>query len=485
MIKVWRPHLTMGLMVLAFNLCLKPAFAQHEKNVIPQPKVSLDLASLKTLIQSNQVKTIDELVPLLPPQMKRNAMYVYSTNALNPQLVKPESPRVILFNEDASLILAFTRNPGAQSIQSGDDQLEIMSVNPTTKSFELRSPPFDGKNIPFATGDSPVNPTMCLKCHGTDPRPIFPSYNAWPGFFGSYAQNGAAVEGSTEFKYIKEYLTKHSKVDRYQYLDTSGFYYKEGASDVAPGYYIRSTGFENSVRFDSTDMSPPTVFDALLQERMNERLARKIYTHPMYAEFRRMIGYLGAPNSMLICGPVRDRMSKAFERLVGSDASKQKLASKLIHKLRDQIALDQRQKAADFARFNTPDPRVDPRGTIDVISENLYHWKNHPFNAMNKPAFEKQLVLIETVFANMGGFSNGDFNTHHLMPTIGTFHPYVGNLYQDEQFFQGVAERLAQMDPELQKIYAEGYCGRFGRGAWSDFEKLIVPTTTRSGLLFR
>ena len=104
---------------------------------------------LHALIEANHVTTVDQLVPLLPPYMKRNAMLVYKSHALHADRVTPAAPRAILFNEDASLIIAFTGNPGAAAIASGNDPLEVIRFDPTSHRFEMRDLVMDGVSSPF------------------------------------------------------------------------------------------------------------------------------------------------------------------------------------------------------------------------------------------------------------------------------------------------------------------------------------------------
>ena len=167
-----------------------------------------DFGALRNLIETNDVKTVNELVPLLPERMRRNALFVYDSHALKTHLVTPESPRVILFNEDSSLILALTRNPGAEAVARGEDTLEIISMNPSSHRYEMRDLEFNGKANPFAEAEPEVNPPLCSSCHGANPRPIFEAYNAWPGLFGSFSQKGGAAAGTPEYAFINRFLAE-------------------------------------------------------------------------------------------------------------------------------------------------------------------------------------------------------------------------------------------------------------------------------------
>ena len=144
-----------------------------------------DFPELEKIIRHNQITELDDLLGYLPPVMRKNALLAYDSRGLNRELVTLATPRIVLFNEDASLVLALTRNPGKKRIETGRDRLEISRFDPKARRFEFMELTFDGVNSPFSR-PVPKNPATCLGCHGQDPRPLFHDYNTWPGFYGSF-----------------------------------------------------------------------------------------------------------------------------------------------------------------------------------------------------------------------------------------------------------------------------------------------------------
>jgi hypothetical protein len=141
-------------------------------------------ARLQELLQKNPatglpVDSISELVPLLPPELRQNFTFVYDSRSPFRAGISPEFPRVILFTNDARLVLTFIgdeRQPGAEL-------LETMSFDYESATFELHAyllPAGERKSWRPSAEEA-----RCARCHGADARPIFDSYPLWPGYYGS------------------------------------------------------------------------------------------------------------------------------------------------------------------------------------------------------------------------------------------------------------------------------------------------------------
>jgi hypothetical protein len=141
-------------------------------------------ARLQELLQKNPatglpVDSISELVPLLPRELRENFTFVYDSRSPFRAGISPEFPRVILFTNDARLVLTFIgddRQPGAEL-------LETMSFDYESASFELHAyllPAGERKSWRPSAEEA-----RCARCHGADARPIFDSYPLWPGYYGS------------------------------------------------------------------------------------------------------------------------------------------------------------------------------------------------------------------------------------------------------------------------------------------------------------
>jgi hypothetical protein len=141
-------------------------------------------ARLQELLQKNPatglpVDSISELVPLLPRELRENFTFVYDSRSPFRPGISPEFPRVILFTNDARLVLTFIgdeRQPGAEL-------LETMSFDYESATFELHAyllPAGERKSWRPSAEEA-----RCARCHGADARPIFDSYPLWPGYYGS------------------------------------------------------------------------------------------------------------------------------------------------------------------------------------------------------------------------------------------------------------------------------------------------------------
>jgi hypothetical protein len=141
-------------------------------------------ARLQALLQSNPatgkpVDSISELVPLLPTELRKNFTFVYESRSPFRSAISPEFPRVILFTDDARLVLTFI----GDERQDGFDLLETMSFDDDHAKFD-----FHAYLLPAAQRRSwrpAAEDLRCARCHGADPRPIYDSYPLWPGYYGS------------------------------------------------------------------------------------------------------------------------------------------------------------------------------------------------------------------------------------------------------------------------------------------------------------
>src|SRR5215472_13431202 len=114
-------------------------------------------ARLRQLLARNPqtgqpVDSVSELVPLLPEELRQNFALVYDSRSPFKASITPERPRVILFTDDARLVLTFI----------GDE--------PAAQRRAWRPSAAEAK---------------CERCHGADSRPIYDSYPLWPGYHGA------------------------------------------------------------------------------------------------------------------------------------------------------------------------------------------------------------------------------------------------------------------------------------------------------------
>ncbi|MDH3639670.1 MAG: hypothetical protein OES09_14590 [Gammaproteobacteria bacterium] len=138
-------------------------------------------AHLVQLIESRGLQRIEDVLPHLPTELRRNYTLAYRSRSA--QEGSFEFPRAILFGRDAKFIIAFNGHPE----QRGFTDLEVLQFNDQRREFELYRISFADKVVYSAK-----NPKTCVACHGASPRPIWSSYEYaspdtrhWPGMYGS------------------------------------------------------------------------------------------------------------------------------------------------------------------------------------------------------------------------------------------------------------------------------------------------------------
>lgn len=127
-------------------------------------------------------QALETFVASLPAAMRSKYALVYQTrNLIQPASL--EAPRMLLFNEDSSVVLA---------IAPGHSTVEMMNYQGGEFVF---------KTLDTATGHIDHEPKTCFGCHAG--RPIWDSYPDWAGVFGS--DSGARTHEHAAFQ---EFLSK-------------------------------------------------------------------------------------------------------------------------------------------------------------------------------------------------------------------------------------------------------------------------------------
>jgi hypothetical protein len=187
-----------------------PARAQAQAQTLP----AWTYENLTQLIQSENIQSIEQLLPRLPEDLRANYILMHESRSL--QGASPQNPRVILFGNDARLTCAF--NGDAKQI--GFDSIEC---------FQFRDRAFDFRQIQFPTPENGLKQvvfskanqstdgkTSCTGCHREDPRPNWDGYDRWPGAFGSRDDR---VNGSFELENeLKAFNSKRDQHPRYRWL---------------------------------------------------------------------------------------------------------------------------------------------------------------------------------------------------------------------------------------------------------------------------
>ncbi|MBI3542302.1 MAG: hypothetical protein HY075_03370 [Deltaproteobacteria bacterium] len=163
------------------------------------------------------VESIEELVPNLPAEFRKNFTFMSKSESPHQAngAVSPQNPRTIMFSDDARMVIAFTTDPK----KPGFNTLEITEYQ-DDGSFKVRKVELPGAG----SGGKPdygkpphQEPKSCAACHGKDARPIWESFNLWPGAYGAQADQIGGDE--VETKNYEEFLKTKKNTGVFKYLD--------------------------------------------------------------------------------------------------------------------------------------------------------------------------------------------------------------------------------------------------------------------------
>jgi hypothetical protein len=221
-----------------------------------------DLASI---ITSKQVTNIDDLLANLPRDYVDGYALVYRTRALNQESVSPRRPRVLIFGQDAKLVLAYNSHFTGGKARLGDrETIETLEFNNATGRSYLREVEFNGLTVPDLT-QVRANPDRCLACHAATSSPhanpaytvrgLWDPYNSWAGAYGSLSrQDVDFIKLDTlEFLNFQEFLTEKPNNPRYDYLTLS----EKKLSQLGSGVGYDPTVMNDALTFSNGYSSNP------------------------------------------------------------------------------------------------------------------------------------------------------------------------------------------------------------------------------------
>jgi hypothetical protein len=185
---------------------------------------------LKRIIKEKQVTNIDDLLLHLPDGFTKGYTLIYRTRGLNQESVSPRRPRVLLFGQNAKLVLVYNSHSTGGKAKRGDvEAIETLEFDHVGGRSLLREIEFDGRSVPNLDAVK-VNPDRCLSCHAaTSDRYVQPEYtvrglwdpyNSWAGVYGSLSRNDRDFIKfhTSEFFNFIEFLAEKPKNPRYSFL---------------------------------------------------------------------------------------------------------------------------------------------------------------------------------------------------------------------------------------------------------------------------
>jgi mono/diheme cytochrome c family protein len=223
-----------------------------------------DMQALAGIIRTVNVRSVEEMLPLLPSDLRANYTLAFASRSL--QGATPSAPRAILFGSDARFIVTFNGDAG----ERGYDVLETMQFDERSNSFHFREVSFQSGGGGLVSED---NPARCAACHGRPARPIWDTAPSWPGIYGERYRAGLSKAESIG---MTAFLARQPNDPRYRHLI--------GARQLGErATYVPSAhALYNGASFD-----PPNARLARLLATMNVRaLASELSDAPAFAAHR-------------------------------------------------------------------------------------------------------------------------------------------------------------------------------------------------------
>lgn len=188
-------------------------------------------ASLIDILQAiqlqNNSQNLDELIDTLPESVFRYPYFLYASRGLmQASLI---SPRILLVYPERPDFKAYTiLTFNGERTQTKNDTLELLRFESDSKKD---SAGFSLFTYQIQNGRSVVqkNPMECQKCHGAENRPLWTSYDLWPGVYGNFVlksdSNDSVNFGPTqlhplEAKAVEEFNSSKSHRPRYRRIST-------------------------------------------------------------------------------------------------------------------------------------------------------------------------------------------------------------------------------------------------------------------------
>jgi hypothetical protein len=289
-----------------------PSFASG----LGQPLPEYSFSQLKTLIETENIRSPEKLIEKLPVSLRENYTLMRESKSL--QSASVVNPRVILFGYTADFVLTFNGAPdNRKEDRGGYDSIETMEFSRASRSFVFREINFDPSRQSAPTFSEP-NPDKCLRCHSEAAQPIWASYKLWPGAFGEVDDGVSSKTGNPRkdgkaatFDDLLNWKLMASHHDRYKHLVQSLPQFP-GSQYTFPYYLVDGEKFKVTTP-RNLYFRPNYRLSLLLAEKLARSSGRLAIESSTYRPFRYQIGHTCALH-------VKERAKQGFDdelRLVG------------------------------------------------------------------------------------------------------------------------------------------------------------------------
>jgi len=295
-------------------------------------------AALRHTIAAHDVRSVEELLPLLSPALRSRYVLVFDSRSM--QEASLSSPRVLLFGSDARFMISFN----GDARQRGFDAIETMEFVEATASFTFREVRFPGfsRSDQDAVEFSESNPARCAVCHGTPARPVWDTFPLWPGVYGERYQralSGPEAEGLSDF------ASAQPAHPRYRYLE--GFNAEQLRGQLAPTQQRRYSG--------TLEEPPNAVLSALLGRLSVRVIEQEVQASPHFNDYRYALLWSLHPG----CGGVTDAVPTAVAASYRAAITTFAEASSTRTRIHARHKLQRSNAGADSISFASADAAMD------------------------------------------------------------------------------------------------------------------------------
>jgi mono/diheme cytochrome c family protein len=424
---------------MTFALLVSPATAFLSNASDNQPIYEEITRLLKNNPDTGKpVQTIEEWLPLLPPELRANFTFVYQSRSphgeLEEKAVDPLHPRIILFTPDGKVTVALNGKAGAP----GYNKVQLIQFIDSDARFEFSEYllPQPGSS---AFEDGAPNPPSCLRCHGQDPRPVTDSYPLWPGFYGSVRDTFPT--NSPELPLYRQFLADQAGCGPYRLLT-----WPTGTS-VPP--YLDPKDYDSQAvkgKVDFLRLLPNTRLGMAWTELNRKRIQRKLEASSLYPVYRYALlaGFLG-------CGSIpvsQQDVQHTRESLLQENADRlQRLGyradgpeGKTLDMM--ELGLPVNVAAIEYLANSLKLDRSDWSLAYEVSSLSFYD------GILPRPFGDRNYLLLEDFILEMlRQLSNEDASFRPYFQTYGAYkkHGYPFGERLNFEFALKACERLKQM----------------------------------------
>jgi hypothetical protein len=188
----------------------------------PQETPELDIDSVFSFVQQNNITTVKGLLDVLPDHMKGHYALVEKSRALHTST--PTEPSIMMYSVDGDFLLNIVVDPSQERYEVLD-MAYLQDDDDGVRNGEWRFASLDFRQNPPALIDdtnTDIN-SACFECHGNPaegkpPRPIWGNYLAWNDIVGDIKGEGTEELEQSEVDVLTNIKNTQATHDRYHVI---------------------------------------------------------------------------------------------------------------------------------------------------------------------------------------------------------------------------------------------------------------------------